>query len=110
MDRVVAGLGFILGFYSWVFWGGLRVAPLCFGRGSRGWIWCIWEWFGMSLLLRPVGLVVAVALMSVATAGCRKEEANRPSGFTPGVYKGETSRALTAQEIRALELRGQLQK
>ena len=64
----------------------------------------------MSLMLRPVVLAVAVALVSVVTAGCRKEDANRPSSFTPGVYKGETSRALTAQELRALELRGQLQK
>ena len=56
------------------------------------------------------GRVAAVLLVGVVVAGCRKDEANRPQSFTPGVYKGETSRALTAAELKALELRGQLQK
>ncbi len=57
-----------------------------------------------------LGILAMVAIASIGNAGCRKEDANRPSHLTPGVYQGETPPALTGSQLKMLEQRGQLQK
>ena len=52
--------------------------------------------------------VLAVALVALAAAGCRPEDANRPTQFTPGVYKGEPMPTLTKQQVEDLQKRGHL--
>jgi hypothetical protein len=52
-----------------------------------------------------LGLVSAVVL-----GACRQEEANRPTSFTPGVYKGEAMPTLNRDQIAELAKRGQLLK
>jgi hypothetical protein len=59
--------------------------------------------------MRPL-LVIAIATCAVATSACRKEEQNRPTSFTPGVYKGEAMPTLTKDQITDLAKRGQLLK
>jgi hypothetical protein len=55
-------------------------------------------------------LIVTIATCAVATAACRKEEQNRPTSFTPGVYKGEAMPTLTKEQVADLAKRGQLLK
>lgn len=55
-----------------------------------------------------VGLAAAAAALLVC--GCGDSESNRPLSFKPGVYQGEKSPALTEQQRRDLQERGNLQK
>jgi hypothetical protein len=55
-------------------------------------------------------LIVTIATCAVATGACRKEEQNRPTSFTPGVYKGEAMPTLTKEQVADLAKRGQLLK
>jgi hypothetical protein len=52
--------------------------------------------------------VFVVAILALAVSACRQEEANRPTSFTPGVYKGEAMPILTAEQVRDLQKRGSL--
>ena len=55
---------------------------------------------------------VALTALLAATAlgACRKEEQNRPTSFTPGVYLGAPMPTLTKEQIAELAKRGQLLK
>jgi hypothetical protein len=53
---------------------------------------------------------IAVISIALALGACRKEEQNRPTSFTPGVYKGEAMPTLTKEQIAELAKRGQLLK
>jgi hypothetical protein len=57
--------------------------------------------------LSILALTLAAA---VATGACRKDEQNRPTSFTPGVYKGEAMPTLTKEQVAELAKRGQLLK
>jgi major membrane immunogen (membrane-anchored lipoprotein) len=52
-------------------------------------------------------LVASLCVLS-ALAACRPEDANRPTAFTPGVYKGEAMPTLNKQQIEDLNKRGML--
>ncbi len=54
----------------------------------------------------------ALALLVVAGlgAGCREQEQSRPLDFEPHVYYGEKLPALTEQQKRNLQERGNLQR
>lgn len=58
--------------------------------------------------IAPAALLAAVAL--AALAGCRENEQNRPLDFQPHVYQGQKTPALTEQQKRDLQDRGNLQK
>lgn len=58
--------------------------------------------------LRP--LVLAVSCACLALAGCRESEQARPLEFSPHVYQGEKLPALSAQQTRNLQERGNLQR
>ena len=59
--------------------------------------------------LRPM-IVAAVVVASLAAAACRPEEQNRRTGFTAGVYSGETLPKLTEAQTKTLGERGKLQQ
>jgi hypothetical protein len=56
-----------------------------------------------------LALLLATALL-MALTGCRENEQNRPLDFKPHVYQGERTPALTEQQKRDLQERGNLQK
>jgi hypothetical protein len=53
---------------------------------------------------------IAAISFAVTLGACRKEEQNRPTSFTPGVYRGEAMPTLTKEQIAELAKRGQLLK
>jgi hypothetical protein len=58
------------------------------------------------LFVRAVSALGLVAMM----AGCRPEDAKRPTEFTPGIYKGEAMPTLTKQQVEDLNKRGYLMR
>jgi hypothetical protein len=59
---------------------------------------------------RSAIIAVIVAGVAVGLAGCREEEQDRPLHLEKGTYSGKADTELTAEQRRALEQRGQLQK
>jgi hypothetical protein len=53
---------------------------------------------------------VIFCLAALALGACRKEDQNRPTAFTPGVYKGEAMPTLTKDQVAELQKRGNLLK
>ena len=49
-------------------------------------------------------------LLVLALGGCREEEQDRPLMYEKGTYQGKTDNVLTADEARALQERGNMQK
>ncbi len=62
----------------------------------------------MTHLQRRHCAFIGLGLLSVVAAACRPQDANRPTAFTPGVYKGEAMPALTKQQVEDLQKRGML--
>ncbi len=54
--------------------------------------------------------LMALAFLTLVVGACRKEEANRPTSFTPGVYQGEAMPTVTKDQLAELQKRGNLQK
>ena len=57
-----------------------------------------------------VSALLAATALAVLAGGCRENEQNRPLDFTPGVYQGQKPPALTEQQKRELEQRGNQQR
>lgn len=55
----------------------------------------------------PAAALVAVAVLA---GGCRQNEQDRPLNFEPHVYRGGKLPALTEQQKRELQERGNLQR
>ncbi|WP_321341572.1 hypothetical protein [Breoghania sp.] len=54
--------------------------------------------------------VLALVLFAAGLASCREEEQGRPLHYVHGEYGGKKDTPLTAEQKRALELRGLKQK
>jgi hypothetical protein len=57
---------------------------------------------------RSTGCLASALLAALISSGCRPDERGRPLHFTPGVYQGAAVPALTADQIKQLEARGNL--
>jgi hypothetical protein len=55
-------------------------------------------------------ILVLCLTAAVMTGACRKEEQNRPTSFTPGVYRGDAMPTVSKDQIADLQKRGNLQK
>jgi len=57
------------------------------------------------------GLVfVAAAILALGLGACREQEQGRPLAYQKGVYQGQEDPALSDEQIRDLQRRGQQQK
>ena len=52
--------------------------------------------------------LLAVSVALVVLAGCRAEEQNRPTSYSPGVYQGKKDQPLDEATRQALRERGSL--
>ena len=63
----------------------------------------------MNFLPTNICMVAALVALAVGLGSCREEEQGRPLHYTQGVYEGKKDTPLSAEQERALELRGRKQ-